>query len=68
LNDALGFGPAHIDRALCAAKNPQLRMKLENMPVPLTPEMVDDYMGPVLHAAATGDLTLIRNVRSAACA
>jgi alcohol dehydrogenase class IV len=68
LNDALGFGRAHIDRALCAARNPQLRMKLENMPVPLTPEMVDDYMGPVLEAAATGDLSLIRTVGSAACA
>jgi alcohol dehydrogenase len=41
-------------------------MKLENMPVPLTAEMVDEYMGPVLQAAATGDLTLIRNVVQAA--
>jgi hypothetical protein len=32
------------------------------MPVPLTPEMVDDYMGAVLQAAKTGDLALIRNV------
>jgi large subunit ribosomal protein L7/L12 len=40
----------HIDRMLTAAKNPQLKMKPENMPVPLTAEMVDDYMGPVLQA------------------
>ena len=62
LNEVRGFGPAHITRALTAAKNPQLKMKLDNMPVPLTAEMVDEYMGPVLQAAATGDLALIRNV------
>ena len=37
-------------------------MKLENMPVPLTADMVDEYMGPILRAAATGDLAMIRNV------
>jgi len=62
LADVPGFHQGHIDRALRAAKNPQLRMKLENMPVPLTPEMVDEYMGPVLEAAKTGDFRLIKNV------
>jgi hypothetical protein len=62
LNEVQGFGPAHITRALAAAKDPQLRMKLENMPVPLTAEMVDEFMGPVLEAAATGELARIRNV------
>ena len=62
LSDVAGFSDAHLTRALAAAKNPQLRMKLENMPVPLTAEMVDDYMGPVLQAAKTGDLSVIRNV------
>jgi alcohol dehydrogenase len=62
LDEVPGFGNAHIERALAAAKNPQLKMKLENMPVPLTPEMVDDYMGPVLEAARTGNLQLIQNV------
>lgn len=57
-----GFSSSHVQRALTAAKNPQLRMKLENMPVPLAPEMIDDYMGPVLEAAVTGDLPKIRNV------
>jgi alcohol dehydrogenase len=47
---------------LTAAKNPQLKMKLENMPVPLTAEMVDEYMGPVLEAAKTGELDGIKNV------
>jgi alcohol dehydrogenase len=37
-------------------------MKLENMPVPLTPETVDEYMGPILEAAKTGNLEGIRNV------
>lgn len=62
LQEVAGFKPAHVDRALAAAEDPQLRMKLQNMPVPLTAEMVDDYMGPVLEAAATGDLTRVRNL------
>jgi alcohol dehydrogenase len=62
LGEVEGFGDEHIERALTAAKNPQLKMKLENMPVPLTAEMVDDYMGPVLEAARDGDLSRIRNV------
>ena len=62
LNEVEHFGPAHIERALAAAKNPQLKMKLQNMPVPLTAEMVDEYMGPILAAATDGDLTQIENV------
>ncbi len=62
LDEVPGFSQAHIERALKAAKDPQLKMKLENMPVPLTAEMGDDYMGPVLEAARTGNLELIRNV------
>lgn len=62
LADVPGFTDGHIARALAAAKDPQLKMKLENMPVPLTAEMVDAYMGPVLEAAKTGDLGVIRNV------
>ena len=58
-----GFGRRHIDRALAAAKNPQLKMKLQNMPVPLTVEMIDDYMGPILEAARDGNLALIKNVK-----
>jgi alcohol dehydrogenase len=62
LSEVEGFSQEHIDRALKAAKNPQLKMKLENMPVPLTADMVDEYMGPVLEAARDGDLSLIKNV------
>ncbi len=57
-----GFRDAHIERALAAAKNPQLKMKLENMPIPLAADMVDEYMRPVLQAAKTGDLGLIKAV------
>jgi alcohol dehydrogenase class IV len=39
LKEVPGFTDEHIERALVAAKNPQLRMKLENMPVPLAAEM-----------------------------
>jgi len=62
LGEVEGFSQAHIERALTAAKNPQLKMKLQNMPVPLTAEMVDEYMGPVLEAARDGNLSLIKNV------
>ncbi|MEK7409574.1 MAG: iron-containing alcohol dehydrogenase [Acidobacteriota bacterium] len=62
LSDVPGFTGGHIERALAAAKDPQLKMKLENMPVPLTAAMVDEYMGPVLEAARTGDLQVIKNV------
>jgi alcohol dehydrogenase class IV len=62
LGEVSGFSDAHIERALGAAKDPQLKMKLENMPVPLTAEMVDAYMSPVLQAATSGDLGTIKNV------
>jgi alcohol dehydrogenase len=32
------------------------------MPVPLSAVMVDDYMGPILEAARTGDFSLIGNM------
>jgi alcohol dehydrogenase class IV len=62
LQEVKGFTDGHIERSLTAAKNPQLRMKLENMPVPLTAELVDEYMGSVLQAAKVGDLSLVKNV------
>lgn len=62
LREVPGFSDAHIERALQAAKDPQLRMKLENMPVPLTPDMVDEYMRPILEAARDGDLGRIKLV------
>jgi alcohol dehydrogenase class IV len=62
LSEVEGFSEAHIERALTAAKNPQLKMKLENMPVPLNADMIDRYMGPILRAARDGDLSVIQNV------
>ena len=61
LTDLPGFTPANIKRILAAAKNPTLESKLKNMPVPMTADMVDEYMGPVLAAATTGDFSLIKN-------
>lgn len=57
-----GFGEKHIERALTAAKDPQLDMKLKNMPVPLNADLVDEYMAPILAAAKTGDFSLIKNM------
>ncbi len=62
LREIKGFSQDHILRALEAAKNPQLEMKLKSMPVPLEARTVDDYFGPVLEAAKTGDFKLIKNV------
>ena len=63
LSEINGFSNAHIERALQAAKNPQLEMKLKNMPVPLETGMVDEYMGSILEAAITGGFSLIKNVQ-----
>jgi len=63
LSEVDGFTDEHIERALVAAKSPQLQMKLKNMPVPLSAAKVDEYMGPVLEAAKTGDFSLIKNMR-----
>ena len=62
LNDIKGFSDRHIDRILEAAKNPQLEMKLKNMPVPLNAQQIDDFMRPVLLAAKTGDFSYIKNI------
>lgn len=62
LSDLPGFTDAHIERALAAAKEPQLEMKLRNMPIPLTAAMIDEYMAPILQAAKTGDFSMIKNM------
>ena len=59
LDHVPGFTPEHIERALSAAQNPQLRMKLENMPLPFDPEDVNIYMKAILLSAVNGDFTLI---------
>jgi alcohol dehydrogenase len=59
-----GATEKHIEKMLVAAKNPQLKMKLQNMPTPMDAEMgdVDRLMKPVLEAAFTGDLSLIPSI------
>ena len=44
-----------------AAKDPQLKMKLQNMPVPMDVAAgdIDKYMAPTLEAAFTGDISKI---------
>ena len=62
LSDVKGVSKDHIDRCLAAAKNPQLDMKLRNMPVPLNADLVEEYMRPILEAAWTGDFGTIKNM------
>ncbi len=62
LDEIEGFSEKHINRAINAAKNPQLEMKLKNMPVPLNIENVEKYMKPILLAAKEGDFSLIENL------
>lgn len=63
LNDVPSFNPdIHIPRALSAAKDDDLKMKLQNMPVPMTKDDVDEYMAPILKAAADGDLSIIKTM------
>jgi alcohol dehydrogenase class IV len=56
-----GASEAHIQRMISAAKDPQLKMKLQNMPIPMEADKgdIDRLMKPVLEAAFNGDLTLI---------
>jgi alcohol dehydrogenase len=62
LSDVPGVTRDHIERCLKAAKNPQLDMKLRNMPVPLNADLVDEYMRPILEAAWDGSFDKIRNM------
>ncbi|MFA7635363.1 MAG: iron-containing alcohol dehydrogenase [Bacillota bacterium] len=62
LSELPGFTDSHIERALRAAKNPQLKSKLESMPVHMDASSVDTYMKPVLEAAKRGDFRLIVNM------
>ncbi|MCF7944296.1 MAG: iron-containing alcohol dehydrogenase [Spirochaetia bacterium] len=62
LSEVKGFTQAHIEKALNAAKNPQLKMKLQNMPIPLEPKLIEEFMRPILEAARDGDLSRIKNM------
>ncbi len=56
-----GVSKAHIKRMIQAANDPQLKMKLQNMPTPMEVERgdVDRLMRPTLEAAFSGNLDLI---------
>ena len=56
-----GVPQKQIEVMVEAAKNPQLKMKLQNMPTPMDAERgdVDTLMKPTLEAAYSGDLALI---------
>ena len=56
-----GVPQEQIEVMVEAAKNPQLKMKLQNMPTPMDVERgdVDTLMRPTLEAAYSGDLALI---------
>ncbi|MDR0652286.1 MAG: iron-containing alcohol dehydrogenase [Synergistaceae bacterium] len=62
LSDFPKFTPAHITRALAAAKDPQLKMKLQNMPAPMSTDQVDEYMGSVLEGAVSGDFSKVKSL------
>ncbi len=63
LSDIPGYKhDVHFTRAITAAKDPDLRMKLQNMPVPMTADDVDEYMAPVLLAAESGELSGIKEM------
>lgn len=59
-----GATEKHIERMIKAAKDPQLKMKLQNMPIPIDAEKgdVDSLMKPTIEAAFTGDLSLVPEV------
>jgi len=56
-----GATERHVERMLRAAKDPQLKMKLQNMPIPMDVEAgdIDKLMKPTLRAAYTGDMNRI---------
>jgi alcohol dehydrogenase class IV len=64
LKDLPKWNDSYIAKILEAAKDPQLDMKLKNMPVPLSAAKVDEYMGPIIRAAAGGDFSLIKQMAS----
>jgi alcohol dehydrogenase len=58
------WNDGYVEKILEAAKDPQLDMKLKNMPLPLSAAKVDEYLGPIIRAAASGDFSLIKSAAS----
>jgi alcohol dehydrogenase len=59
LREIQGMEKRVLSKMLQAAKDPQLESKLQNMPIPLTADQVEKYMGSLLNAAWDGDLDKI---------
>jgi len=62
LKELPGWNDSYVEKILEAAKDPQLEMKLKNMPVPLGLAEVDGYLGPVIRAAVSGDFSLVKTM------
>lgn len=62
LCDVPGVSRDHVERCLNAAKDPQLDMKLRNMPVSLNADLVEAYMRPIMEAAWDGEFEKIKNM------
>jgi alcohol dehydrogenase class IV len=56
LKDLPKWNDSYVSKILEAAKDPQLDMKLRNMPVPLHASKVDELLGPVIRSAVQGVL------------
>ena len=61
LRDLKRWDDIYIDKILEAARDPQLEMKLKNMPIPLSASEIDEYMGPIIRSALDGDFSLIKS-------
>jgi alcohol dehydrogenase len=62
LKELPNWNDSYVTKILEAAKDPQLEMKLKNMPVPLSVDKIDEYMGPIIRAAVSGDFSLIKTM------
>ena len=60
LRDLPRWNDGYVQKILEAAKDPQLDMKLKNMPIPMNASLVDEYMGPIIRAGVSGDFSLIK--------
>ena len=59
LKDIRGIEQKVLDQAIMAAKDPQLASKLQNMPIPLTNDMVQRCIGGILEASWEGNLNKV---------
>ena len=64
LRELPDWNDAYVKKILDAAKDPQLEMKLKNMPITLNASMVDENIGPVIRAAVSGDFSLINTMKA----